>query len=74
METLTAALDDALSGRGRMVMLAGEHGIEKTRLAQELAAYAQMQSVRCYGAGDRLKGGIDGVNEKMIDGALTRRE
>jgi predicted ATPase len=41
MAVLTAALDDALSGRGQMVMLAGEPGIGKTRLAQELAALAE---------------------------------
>ncbi len=37
LAVLTAALDDALSGRGRLVMLAGEPGIGKTRLARELA-------------------------------------
>ena len=31
---LTATLDDALVGRGQMVMLAGEPGIGKTTLAQ----------------------------------------
>ncbi|MCH7736491.1 MAG: ATP-binding protein, partial [Chloroflexi bacterium] len=41
MAVLTAALDDALSGRGQMVMLAGEPGIGKTRLAQELASRAE---------------------------------
>ena len=57
METLTAALDDALSGSGRMVMLAGEPGIGKTRLAQELASRAESLGVQvmwgsCYeGAG-----------------------
>ncbi|MCH7843941.1 MAG: ATP-binding protein, partial [Chloroflexi bacterium] len=38
---LTSALDDALAGRGQMVMLSGEPGIGKTRLAQELASRAQ---------------------------------
>jgi len=41
LAVLTAALDDALSGRGQMVMLAGEPGIGKTRLAQELASRAE---------------------------------
>ena len=41
MQTLTAALDEALSGRGQIVMLAGEPGIGKTRTAQELASFAQ---------------------------------
>ncbi len=40
MTQLRAALDDVLSGQGRLVMLAGEPGIGKTRLAQELAAHA----------------------------------
>ena len=38
---LRAALDDALSGRGQVVMLAGEPGIGKTRLAQEIASRAE---------------------------------
>ena len=41
LAVLAAALDDALSGRGQMVMLAGEPGIGKTRLAQELASRAE---------------------------------
>ena len=41
MAALTAALDAALSGRGQIVMLAGEPGIGKTRLAQELASQAE---------------------------------
>ena len=40
LAVLTAALDDALSGKGQMVMLAGEPGIGKTRLAGELTALA----------------------------------
>ena len=38
---LTAAHDDAVAGRGRLVMLAGEPGIGKTRLVQELASRAK---------------------------------
>ena len=50
---LTSALDDALAGRGQMVMLAGEPGIGKTRLAQELASSAESLGARvmwgwCY--------------------------
>ncbi len=45
LAVLTAALDDALAGRGRMVMLAGEPGISKTRLAQELVRHARGQGV-----------------------------
>jgi predicted ATPase len=38
LTVLRAAVDDALAGRGRLVLLAGEPGIGKTRTAQELAA------------------------------------
>jgi len=41
MAVLAAALDDSLAGRGQMVMLAGEPGIGKTRLAQELVTHAE---------------------------------
>lgn len=41
MVGLKSALDDAIAGRGRLVMLAGEPGIGKTRMAQELAIHAQ---------------------------------
>jgi len=43
MAELRAALDDALGGRGRLVMLAGEPGIGKTRTAQELAVLAEQR-------------------------------
>lgn len=53
MAALTVALDDALLGRGRLVMLAGEPGIGKTRLAHELAGLAELRGARvlwgwCY--------------------------
>ena len=53
MAVLNEALDDAMSGHGRLVMLAGEPGIGKTRTAQELASYAEAQGARvlwgwCY--------------------------
>ena len=49
VESLTTALDDAMAGRGRLVMLAGEPGIGKTRLAEELAKQAPTKAtkVRC---------------------------
>ena len=43
MRELKACLEDALSGRGRLVMLVGEPGIGKTRTAQELATYAGLR-------------------------------
>jgi len=50
---LRDALDAALSGRGRLVMLSGEPGIGKTRTAIELAGYAEERGARvlwgrCY--------------------------
>ena len=53
MANLKATLEDALSGRGRLVMLVGSPGIGKTRTAQELAAEAENRGTqvlwgRCY--------------------------
>ena len=53
MSELVKALDDALEGRGRLVMLVGEPGIGKTRIAQELAAISEERGAqvlwgRCY--------------------------
>jgi tetratricopeptide (TPR) repeat protein len=50
---LKAALEDSLSGRGRLVMLVGEPGIGKTRTALELGTYAGLRRAqvlwgRCY--------------------------
>ncbi len=50
---LDSALEDALFGRGRLLMLVGEPGIGKTRTDQELASYAEGRGVqvfwgRCY--------------------------
>ena len=41
MAELTATLDAALTGQGRLIMLAGEPGIGNTRTSQELAALAE---------------------------------
>ncbi|MCH7713785.1 MAG: AAA family ATPase, partial [Chloroflexi bacterium] len=53
MGDLKAGLEDALSGRGRLLMLVGEPGIGKSRTAQELATYAGLRGAqvlwgRCY--------------------------
>ena len=53
MRDLRAALEDSLSGRGRLIMLTGDTGIGKTRVAQELATYAGLRGAqvlwgRCY--------------------------
>ncbi|WP_253791837.1 ATP-binding protein [Nocardia amikacinitolerans] len=45
-ELLATLLDQAVSGRGRVVLIAGEPGIGKTRLAQEIAMRAEAAGVR----------------------------
>jgi tetratricopeptide (TPR) repeat protein len=54
---LKAALEQALTGRGSSHAVAGEPGIGKSRLAQELALYAALRGARvirggCSDAGD----------------------
>ena len=48
MAELTAALDDAITGQGRIVMLAGEPGIGKTRTARELSAHAERRGAQVF--------------------------
>jgi predicted ATPase/DNA-binding SARP family transcriptional activator len=53
---LVVALDEAISGQGRLVLLTGEPGIGKSRLGEELAgrartAGAQVLTGRCWEAG-----------------------
>jgi len=53
LAALKAALDTMLSGRGQVVLVAGEPGIGKTRLAEELLVYARLRGCvaltgRCY--------------------------
>ena len=50
---LTNALDDAISGQGRIVMLAGGPGIGKTRIAHELVTQTDAKGTKtllrwCY--------------------------
>ena len=49
MSELTVALDDAMSGKGRLVMLGGEPGIGKTSTAQELASHAEKLGAHALG-------------------------
>ena len=53
LATLRAAFDAALAGQAQVVLLVGEPGIGKTRLAEELATYAALRGAqvlwgRCY--------------------------
>jgi tetratricopeptide (TPR) repeat protein len=56
MAELTAALDGTLAGQGRLVLLSGDPGIGKSRLADELATAARARGAvvlwgRCWEAG-----------------------
>jgi eukaryotic-like serine/threonine-protein kinase len=43
VDRLRGGFEDALSGRGRLLMVVGEAGIGKTRVTQELMTYARMR-------------------------------
>src|SRR5215204_576118 len=46
LATLTAGLDGAMSGQGRLILIAGEPGIGKSRLTEELAMLARDRGTR----------------------------
>jgi class 3 adenylate cyclase/tetratricopeptide (TPR) repeat protein len=46
LDRLDAALEDALAGQGRLVLVGGEPGIGKTRIAEQLVTRARARGVR----------------------------
>ncbi len=74
--SLVAAWRAAAGGRPQMVLLNGEAGIGKTRLAEELCAWVAGQgfataAARCYPSGDALA--YAPLAEWLNDAALTPR-
>ena len=70
MGELKGCLEDALSGRGRLVTLAGEPGVGKTRIAQELAVYAEQRgALVLWGGGAALLalGPVDTIGHLLGD-------
>jgi class 3 adenylate cyclase len=48
MERMRAAVDGAIEGQGRLLLVVGEPGIGKTRAAEELATYATVRGARVH--------------------------
>jgi class 3 adenylate cyclase len=58
LEQLKEAFEDALSGRGALVMLVGEPGIGKTRLAEEFSVFARMRGAQVL-VGHSYEGAVE---------------
>ncbi len=82
LSLLTEALEGAAGGRGRLLLIAGDPGIGKTRLAEELAARAAARGVQVHrGACYELEGAppfwpwlqvVRSVAEQLDDGELRQ--
>src|SRR4051812_13099473 len=84
LAAISAALDEALAGRGRLILLAGEPGAGKTRLADEVAGLAAGRGVavswgRCWESGgapaywpwlEVLEGLARGLDDAVLTAAL----
>ena len=57
LSALEGLLEDALAGRGHLALLAGEAGVGKTRLADELASVAQARGAQVVWGRCRSGGG-----------------
>ncbi len=58
LDALKASFENALSGQGSLVMLVGEPGIGKTRLAEEFAVYARLRGAQVL-AGRSYEGAVE---------------
>jgi len=86
LSELIASLDDACAGRGRLVLLVGEPGIGKSRLAEELIGQAEARGAqvligRCWEAGgapaywpwsQALSGLVNQVEPERLRGQLAQ--
>ncbi len=84
LAALRSALEDAVSGRGRLLVVGGEPGIGKSRLAAELAALAPERGAevlwgRCWEEGgappywpwvQALRSCVDDLGDEQLQAAL----
>jgi hypothetical protein len=73
--SLEAALEEALGGRGSLVLLAGEAGVGKTRFAEEVLSSAEARFLRgSAGPATQAYGPVVGVLReyaRAVPGALA---
>ena len=72
MELLRALADGAFRGEGRLVLVSGDAGIGKTRLAQELTTYARMRGAEVLWGHAREDENVGYEPWVQILGALVR--